>query len=238
MKKFLSTFFAVVLLNACATKNEPVPQKFEEPRFMDNQKIELKVNKIIIESEFVPTFTRPNVEHLFPISLEKTAKLWAEDRLEAVDFASNKQATFLIKDASVTEELIVSDDVFKKNSIKYRAKLSVVLKISDKHDFSSAETSLEAWRELTIPEDTSIEDKEMYWKRMVDKLFEEFNKKMQINTYKYLNMYVDSSQYIHNMESSEEEVTEVEMSETIADSAQTITTTETTKTTRTTVEVE
>ena len=139
-----------------------------------------------VVSEFTPSFTRPNVEHLFPVSIEKTAKLWATDRLKAVDFSSDKQATFIIKDASVTEEVVKSDKLFEKDSLKYRAKLSVVLKVND------------AWRELTIPVDTSIEDKERYWNSMVEKLFEEFNARMQININKYLNMYIADSQYIQD----------------------------------------
>ena len=129
---------------------------------------------------------------------KKTAKLWATDRLKAVDFSSDKQATFIIKDASVTEEVVKSDKLFEKDSLKYRAKLSVVLKVNDPYNFSSAETSLEAWRELTIPVDTSIEDKERYWNSMVEKLFEEFNARMQININKYLNMYVADSEYIQD----------------------------------------
>ncbi len=201
IKNILSIFYAlalVSLLSACASSDEAVPQKYNEPRFDNNNLINLKVNKVEVVSEFTPSFTRPNVEHLFPVSIEKTAKLWANDRLKAVDFASDKQATFVIKDASVTEEVIKSDKIFEKDSLKYRAKLSVVLTVKDPYNFSSAETSLEAWRELTIPVDTTIEDKEKYWNSMVEKLFEEFDARMQMNINKYLNMYVADSDYIQD----------------------------------------
>lgn len=190
----------VSTLTACASDNEAVPQKYNEPRFNSDGIVNLKVNKVEVISEFTPSFTRPNVEHLFPVSIEKTAKLWATDRLKAVDFSSDKQATFVIKDASVTEEVVKSDKLFEKDSLKYRAKLSVVLRVNDPYKFSSAETSLEAWRELTIPVDTSIEDKERYWNNMVEKLFEEFNARMQMNINKYLNMYIENSQYIQDYE--------------------------------------
>ncbi len=190
----------VSTLAACASDNEAVPQKYNEPRFNSDGIVNLKVNKVEVISEFTPSFTRPNVEHLFPVSIEKTAKLWATDRLKAVDFSSDKQATFVIKDASVTEEVVKSDKLFEKDSLKYRAKLSVVLRVNDPYKFSSAETSLEAWRELTIPVDTSIEDKERYWNNMVEKLFEEFNARMQMNINKYLNMYIENSQYIQDYE--------------------------------------
>ena len=203
IKNILSMFCALAMvstLTACASSDEAVPEKYNEPRFNADGVVNLNVNKVEIVSEFTPSFTRPNVEHLFPVSIEKTAKLWAADRLKAVDLASDKQATFIIKDASVTEEVVKSDKIFEKDSLKYRARLSVVLTISDPYNFSSAETSLEAWRELTIPVDTTIEDKERYWNSMVEKLFDEFNARMQMNINKYLNMYIADSDYIQDYE--------------------------------------
>lgn len=163
---------------------------YTEPRFNNSGKIELKVNKIDIVSEFTPSFRRPNVEHLFPISIEKTARMWAQDRLEAVDFSSTRQAQVIIKDASVTEELEPVDGLFEKDRIKYRATLYIVVKITDENKLSSAGTEVEAWRELTIPADTSIEDKEKYWNKMVYDLFNDFNQRMDYNIHKYLNMYI------------------------------------------------
>jgi hypothetical protein len=200
MKKLFAVFGILAMMTACATTEEQAPQKFQESRFDAQQQINLKVNKVEVVSEFVPSFTRPNVEHLFPVSIEKTAMNWANDRLKAVDFSSNKQATFTVKDASVTEEIVKSEKLFEKDSIKYLAKLSVALKVSDPNKFSSAETSLNAWRELTIPVDTTIEQKEVYWKNMVDELFEKFNTHMQMNVNKHLNMYIEDNQFIAEYE--------------------------------------
>ena len=201
MKKFLAILGVLGVLSACTTaKEQPAPQKFTEAHFDTQQDINLRVSKVDVVSDFVPSFTRPNVEHLFPVSIEKTALNWGRDRLKAVDFSSAKQATFTVKDASVTEEVIKAERLFEKDSVKYRAKLSVVLKVSDTAKFSSAETSLDAWRELIIPIDTPIEQKEVYWKNMVDKLFDEFNARMQTNIHKYLNMYVENSSFITDYE--------------------------------------
>lgn len=194
MKKIFALSLLLFGLCACASTDEtPAPQKFRESHFDNQQAIGLKVNKVEVVSEFVPSFTRPNVEHLFPVSIEKTATNWANERLRAVDFSSTKKATFTIKDASVTEEIVKSEKIFEKDSLKYKARLSVVLKVSDTAKFATAETSLEAWRELQIPIDTPIDEKEVYWKNMVDKLFKEFNARMQENIHKYLNMYIDNS---------------------------------------------
>lgn len=196
LRKISALFVVLALTASCAGNNEAEPRRYSEPRFTEQAPIDLKVNRIEIVSEFTPSFTRPNVEHLFPISIEKTARLWARDRLKADDYASDKIAEFIIKDASVTEEIEKSEKVFYKDRIKYRATLSVVIKITDPKNLSSAETSIEAWRELAIPADTDIEEKEKYWNGMVQKLFDEFNRRMEQNIHQYLNMYVMNSSLV------------------------------------------
>ncbi len=197
-KKILASLALIALVSGCAGIRDDMaePSRYEDINFTNQTPIKLKVSKIDIISEFVPSFKRPNVEHLLPISIEKTARTWAEQRLDAVDFGSNKVAKFIIKDASVTEENIKIDDMFKADRIKYNARLVVTIQIADPENFSIAETTIEAWRELTIPANTDIDEKERYWNTMVRKLFTEFNTSMERNIHQYLNMYVAESTHI------------------------------------------
>ena len=200
IRKILFTVLLIGLTGGCpaifGSFEGDEPARYTELRFEDQKPIKLKVSKVDVISEFTPSFRRPNVEHLFPISIEKTAKTWARDRLEAVDFSSDKVAQFIIKDASVTEELETTDKVFERDRMKYRATLNVVIRISDPQKLSNAETEIQAWRELIIPADTDIAEKEKYWNGMVTKLFDEFNLRMERNIHQYLNMYVQDSNYI------------------------------------------
>ena len=197
-KKIFAALTMILAVSACAGIRDDMaePSRYETPNFSSEAPIRLKVSKIDVISEFTPTFKRPNVEHLLPISIEKTARSWAEQRLDAVDFSSPKVAKFIIKDASVTEENIKVNDMFKADRIKYHAHLVVTINISDPNSLSVAETTIEAWRDLTIPNTTDIEDKEKYWNEMVKKLFEEFNVNMEKNINQYLNMYVVGNDYI------------------------------------------
>ncbi|MCI5634216.1 MAG: hypothetical protein MR350_02015 [Alphaproteobacteria bacterium] len=193
MTSFFKTFCAVSvagILSACSTmnNNEAAPERYSDLHFDNKKPIELTVKKIEVKSEFTPSFTRPNVEHLFPISIEKTAKTWADERLEAVDYSSDRVAEFIIKDASVTEKEEKAEQLLQKDRLKYHANLSVLLKVTDNK--SSAQTSVEAYRELSMPIDTNIEDKERYWNEMVVKLFNAFDEHMEMNIHKYLNMYI------------------------------------------------
>ncbi len=190
--KFLA-FGLFLLIGACASQKETAePRRYVEPRFNQKAPIGLLVNKVDITSEFTPSFTRPNVEHLFPISLERAARIWATDRLEAADFGSSRTAEFIIKDASVTEQEEKAQELFRKDMLRYRATLTVVLKVIEANG-STAQTSIEAWRELGIPVDTSIDQKEKYWNEMVQNLMADFDTRMQQNINQYLNMYVKDS---------------------------------------------
>lgn len=198
IRNILLAFFSFILISGCAgIGNEDAEiKRYQEPRYRDDAPIRLSVSQVDIRSEFMPSFTRPNVEHLFPVSIEKTAKLWARDRLQADDFSSQRRAEFIIRDASVTETVQNSEKLFYKDHLIYKAHLVVVLRIIDDSNKSKAETEIDAWRELTIPADSSIADKEKYWNTMVDKLFTEFNIQMDQNIRKYLNMYVMDNTHI------------------------------------------
>lgn len=197
LKRILPAFVLVLALSGCATifgSSDEEVKKYDEPHFNTEAPIKLKVNKVDVKSEFTPSFTRPNVEHLFPISIEKTAENWGHDRLEAADFSSDRVAEVIIRDASVTEENEKNADFFNKDRVKYRATLNVVVKVIDPTNLSRAETEVEAWRELIIPADTNISEKEQYWNGMVTKLFKDFDAKMTSNIHQYLNMHVVDGQ--------------------------------------------
>ena len=194
LKSIMLIFCSLFLFSCTSTADtDAVPLKYNEPRFQTKAPIVLDVEKVDVISEFVPSFTRPNVEHLFPVSIEKTAMNWANDRLKAVDFSSNKQATFTVKDATVTEEVEKSEELLQKDRLKYRANLSVLLRITDKSNMGIAETTIDAWRELRLPADTKIADKEKYWNDMVNNLMKDFNNRMEGNVHQYLGTYVKNN---------------------------------------------
>ena len=193
---FITVLFTAALAGCAGLKSGKEIRSYNEPRYDADPKIELDVKKVEIISEFTPSFTRPNVEHLFPISIEKTARLWGRDRLEAADYGSDKTAEYIIKDASVTEEIEISEDILTTDRLKYRSTLDVIVLVYDTQSMAKAETEVVAWRELYIPANTDIAEKEKYWNGMVLKLFDEFNRKMDKNIRQYLNMYVKNNNYI------------------------------------------
>jgi len=194
LKNIMLIFCSLFLFSCTSTADtDAVPLKYNEPRFQTKAPIVLDVEKVDVISEFVPSFTRPNVEHLFPVSIEKTAKIWAEDRLKADGFSTKRVAEYIIKDASVTEEIEKSEELLQKDRLKYRANLSVLLRITDKSNMGIAETTIDAWRELRLPVDTKIADKEKFWNDMVSNLMKDFNNRMEGNIHQYLGTYVKNN---------------------------------------------
>jgi len=185
-----------LMLNACSSMNNntAAPERYSDLHFDNKAPIPLMVKTIEVKSEFTPSFTRPNIEHLFPVSIEKTAKTWAKERLEAADFASNRTAEFIIQDASVVETEEKSDQLLMKDRLKDHASLKVLLRINDNK--STASTGVEAWRDLTMSIDTSIEEKEQHWNEMVVNLFKSFDESMEKNINQSLNMYIKDNNSI------------------------------------------
>jgi hypothetical protein len=188
--KIVCAAATVVFLNACSTMNNntAVPERYSDLHFDNKAPISLLVKSVEIKSEFTPSFTRPHVEHMLPISIEKTAKTWAKERLQATDFSSNSVAEFIIQDASVTETEEKSEQLLSKDRLKYHATLKVLLRVVDNK--SSAAANVEAWRDLVMAIDTNIEDKEQHWNDMVINLFQAFDSSMEKQIYQSLNMYV------------------------------------------------
>lgn len=196
--KMLGLGALALVLNACTTMNNntAMPERFSDLHFDNKAPIPLTVKTVEIKSEFTPSFTRPNVEHLLPVSIEKTAKTWAKERLEAADFSSDRVAEFIIQDASVTETEEKSGQLLMKDRLKYHANLKVLLRVVEKQ--TSAATEVGVWRDLTMSVDTGIEDKEQHWNEMVIKLFKVFDENMEKNINQSLNMYVKDNQTITN----------------------------------------
>lgn len=191
--KILFALVVTIAISSCFMNNS---ETVEIVAPIYSNAIYLKVKRVEVVSEFSPSFKRPNVEHLFPTPLEKSAKEWALKNLEASAPSSDKTAYFIIKDASVVESFEPSQQAFHKDRSKYYAKLHIVLKITDDKELSRAQTEIQAWRELLIPVDTPLIEKEKYWNDMSNKMFSDFDIKMRENINKYLNMYVEGNTMI------------------------------------------
>ena len=196
-KKFLSLLL-IIGLSACGFFQQPAPKSDFSRTISNKAQIQLKAKSIDIVSEFAPSFTRPNIEHLLPVSIERNARTWARENLEAAEPHSNRIATFIIKDASMTETIEKSNSIIRRDQEVYKASLNVVVRVSDTKTLSSAETQINAWKELSIPAGMNIDKKEAYWNKMIKELFDNFDEAMQKSIEQNLSQYVINNNYIQH----------------------------------------
>ena len=197
--KIISVFAFMISLSSCSslssfrTENPISMSQYKAIRFDGEQTIKFKANRIEVVSKFSPSFTRPNVEHLSPISIEKTAKNWAKDLLLANNFTSKEYVKYIINDASITEELNKSTSIFRKNTVSYIAKINVTVQVVNEKNKVLAETTTDAWRRATITDGTPITDKEVLWYELIENLFNQYDVKQKQTISQYLNLYLQKS---------------------------------------------
>ncbi len=190
-----------MLTTACSVSNsilsvfnfanqETEVKKYMDIKFDDYAKYKFNANKLDIISKFTPSFSYPNVEHLMPISTEKTAINWANDRLIANSPDSPYKLQFIIYDASVTEKDLIEDSIIDTDMIKYTARLDISIRVVDKDENILAETTSSSWREVTSKKNSKIYSKEEIWYQMVQKLALDFNEKIESGINNYLNQYL------------------------------------------------
>lgn len=194
-KVFLIILFALVTIStsACQTLGfgEDLDNKnYVEIRFDDYPKYKFNAKKIEVVSKFMPTFTHPNIEHLMPVSIEKTAINWANDRLIANTPDSPYKIKFIIYDASVNEKDIIEETIIEADMIKYTARLDVSIRVTDDEDNILAETTSSSWREISAKKNSKIYSKEEIWYEIVQKLSLDFNEKIEAGIDSYLGQYI------------------------------------------------
>ena len=189
---FLSMIVAVFVVAGCAAP-QPV-SALPEIRFTDKQPLNLDVGRIDIISEYTSPFRSPNVEHSMPVSPEKVARTWANDRLRAVG-PEARIAQFIIKNASVIETPLKVDPGFtglfkKEQSERYVGKLEVALEIRDQNGRVVGESSAKAEISRTVGEDVTIADREAVWHDMSKKLANDIDALLEENMRRYMAKFI------------------------------------------------
>lgn len=149
----------MAILTACAS---PPPSEFAEITFEHRPKIRLDVASIDIEVAYRGPLKEPNVEHTMQISPAAAATRWATDRLQAV--GNVRRARYIIRNASVVEERLdvttgIEGVLTVDQAARYTQRVAVEIQILDGSRVE-ADLKAEATRSITVPEDTSLRERE------------------------------------------------------------------------------
>ena len=179
--------FVIFYLASCQINS--TTQVFPELTFQHLKLLSLNVAKLEIVNSYNQPMSSPNVDHLFHIPPAGALSSWAKDRLNAN--GTNNFARFSIIEASVTETRLDKKKgiigVFTNDqSERYDAVLEAKLEIFDDSGNSKGFAKARATRSVTVPEDSSINQREQAWFILTEKLIMDINAELEKNFLKYL----------------------------------------------------
>ncbi len=160
---------------------EPPQNDFAEITFTHRPIIKLDVASIVTETSYETSLSAPHVEHLMPLPLATAAHRWADDRLSAA--GTSRTLRYVVTEASVIEEPLEVQDGLTglfhiDQSERYRATLKVQIQILNAGRLEG-ELSAEAIRSITVPEDSSLKEREQVWYRLEEKILRDLDLELE-----------------------------------------------------------
>jgi hypothetical protein len=186
----LALLAVATLLTACA--DAPKGPSYPQVRFTDKPAISFSASSVDISSTYRAPLREPNVDHLFPVSLESTARNWASDRLNAA--GGPNRLRYIVTDASAIEEKLDTTKGIKgafttDQSERYTAQISVRLEVINSHGNVVGEAEVTVKRSHTVAEDYTVNQRNQIWYDMNRDLGADLNEKLEAEIVKSLSPY-------------------------------------------------
>ncbi len=168
-------------LVAAACQMQPERNQFADLTFQHMTPIRLDVRDIVVEQAYQAPLESPNVDHDFPVKPMDAAVRWAEDRLVAA--GATRTATFVVRDASVVETQLAQSGGLEgmlttEQSERYEARLQVQIVIRDDRGWEEGSLITEVNRTVTVPEDSTLNEREQAWYAMTEKLLADLDRQL------------------------------------------------------------
>ena len=170
-----------ISLLAAACQMQPERNQFADLTFQHMTPIRLDVRDIVVEQAYQAPLESPNVDHDFPVKPMDAAVRWAEDRLVAA--GATRTATFVVRDASVVETPLAQSGGLEgmlttEQSERYEARLQVQIVIRDDRGWEEGSLITEVNRTVTVPEDSTLNEREQAWYAMTEKLLADLDRQL------------------------------------------------------------
>lgn len=196
LKKALGPCLAAVLLAlpvlaGCATP--PAQQNFPELTYRHLAPINLAVSSFEVEDRYIPPLKAPNVEHRSPVPPYAAARQWGQDRIKAR--GGDGVARLVILDASIREVPLptkggLTGAFTTEQAARYDGQISVRLEILGPRGEQRAFVTANAQRSQTVPEGTSLAERERVWFTMTEEMMKDLNAELEQNIARHLHPYM------------------------------------------------
>jgi len=167
------------LLAACSM-DDPV-NRYAQLTYQHRPDINLDVGDIQIEQAYVTPGQPPNVDHLFPVQPKDAAVRWAQDRL----VARGDRLTFryIVREASAVEEELpktggLTGMLTADQSERYALHMVVEMQVLDGRSIQGT-AKAEARRSRTVPEDSSLSEREEVWYRLTEETMRDLDLQLE-----------------------------------------------------------
>lgn len=190
MKNFLVLAAALAGLSLVTACETAIPDRtFADITFANHPQFKLNIGSIEVVSKYKPPMKEPNVEHRFPIPPLKALRQWANDRLLAKGPAG--AARFTIIGASALETPLTMEKGMKslfiyQQSHEYKVSVEAMLELFDGGGARLGYATAAASRSATVGEDATLNQREMLWHAMTEKVMNSFNETLETNIRKHL----------------------------------------------------
>ena len=188
----IGVLILVLVMAACTTTvSRPV---FKELSFERLPRIEFNVARIELVEAFQSPLREPNIEYTFPTPPALAFKRWVHDRLRAEGGSGAVRVT--IRDASVLRiPLAANTDIegliTTEQGERLDATLNVLIEIMDAHGVASGSyASAESQRSRTVPEDLTLNERDLIYQEITEALINDINATLEQNIRQYLRKHL------------------------------------------------
>lgn len=171
MIKNLLAFLCSLFLFACtAPQFEPfvlnIPSSFQP----------LRISDVNVESHVKKFDLLPHIENKMPISPLKALTEWAEKVFIPTSKNISVKLVVVIEDAYMTQINDHSENWYKLDNVLYKLSYKIVLKFMTDQEVIYTQ-NIQGWESSSIPERSSLADKEATWKKMMNNMLYKVNQK-------------------------------------------------------------
>ena len=165
------------LLTACGTKvTRTTTPEFS---YLHLPKLNVLVSEIQVVQNTELTFKEANIEHLFPMPISSAVRRWGNHRL-VPEGNSKKVMRVIIEEARATALNLKTNEGLKalftnEQEVQIDAKLNVKIEIIDETNSVEAFTRVQVTRSRTIPESSSVEERDKIYSELTMVLMNDFN---------------------------------------------------------------
>ena len=193
LRKIGAAAAVVAALAVSACEVAPPQQRLPQLTFAHLQPYQIDVGRVEVVNEYQSPMRDPNVEHVMPVSPEAAVKRWVQDRLQPV--GTTGAVRVVIRDGSVVEVPLKTDKgvtgLFKEQQAeRYDATLALLVQVLDERNLPRAEIIARTQRSRTVPEGTTLNERDRVWFGMVEDMMNDLNGQLEGLIPQYFGQYL------------------------------------------------